>query len=336
MNETILIPAADMKETLLSVLLRLDVEKEKAETLAQVFTSNSVDGVYTHGVNRFPVFVQYMKDGYVKKEADPTLTSAFYGMERWNGNLGPGPLNAIAATNRAVELAGQYGIGCVALANTNHWMRGGYYGWEATKKGAVMIAWTNTTNLMPAWGAVDAKLGNNPLVMALPYGEEAIVLDMAMSQYSFGAMELTAARREKLSVTGGYDEEGKLTDDPSSIIASRRPLPVGYWKGAGLSLLLDILATVLSGGLSTHRIAAQQKEHGLSQVFVCIDQKKLGNPSLIGEAVSSIIADYHQSKTTGGTVRYPGEKVLQTRAENLQNGVPVLGSVWADILQLNA
>lgn len=323
-----------MKARFTAVLLRAGFAAHKAETLAEVFTANSVDGVYTHGVNRFPVFVHYVNEGFVNKDAEPTLQTAFNGMERWNGNRGPGPLNAIAATDRAMELAKQYGIGCVALANTNHWMRGGYYGWQAAKKGLVFFGWTNTTALMPAWGAVDAKLGNNPLVMAVPFGEEAVVLDMAMSQFSYGALELAAAKEEKLRVSGGYDEEGKLTNDPAAILQSRRALPVGFWKGAGLSLLLDLLAAVLSGGLATHQITAQKKEYGLSQVFVCMDVKRLGNQG-IDDCINGIIADYQRSVVDGDSrILYPGERVLKTREENLRNGVPVLKSKWTEILSL--
>jgi len=337
-QEPILIAADKMKETFLSILLQEGFTEERATACAEIFSANSVDGVYTHGVNRFPVFINYVREGFVKKEANPSLVSGFNGMEQWDGNLGPGPLNAIAATNRAIHLSQQHGIGCVALANTNHWMRGGYYGWLAAQKGFILIAWTNTIANMPAWGAVNSKLGNNPLVIALPYGNEAIVLDMAMSQYSFGAMEQAAAKGEQLNMQGGFDKEGQLTTDPSAIIESRRPLPIGYWKGAGLSLLLDILATVLSRGLSTQAITKLGKEHAVSQVFICIDPSKLGNHSLIAKTIDDIISDYHSSQINegGNKVRFPGEGVLQRRKENLQQGIPVLKTVWQEVLNLKS
>jgi 3-dehydro-L-gulonate 2-dehydrogenase len=334
--QTIVIPADEMKSTFHAILARLGFNTVKAFQCAEIFTANSVDGVYTHGVNRFPVFVQYVKEGLVKPDAAPLMQSAFNGIEQWNGKLGPGVLNAVHATDRAVQLSQQYGIGCVALSNTNHWMRGGYYGWQAAGKGVVFIGWSNTIANMPAWGAVDSRLGNNPLVIALPYKGEAIVLDMAMSQASFGAMELAAAKNEKLKVVSGYDKEGNLTDDPSAIIESRRPLPVGYWKGAGLSLLLDILAAILSAGSATHQITAAGKEKGLSQVFICIDTAKLGNHSIIAKTVTDIIEDYQSSVTgkDGGRIVFPGERVLQTRKKNLVNGIPVLKTVWDEIQNL--
>ena len=81
----------------------------------------------------------------------------------------PGTFKCYHAADRAMQLATVNGIGCVALANTNHWHRGGTYGWRAAKKGFAFICWTKTIDNMPAWGAKDARLGNNPLVFALPY-----------------------------------------------------------------------------------------------------------------------------------------------------------------------
>jgi 3-dehydro-L-gulonate 2-dehydrogenase len=334
-NPTITVPAAGMLQLFNAILLKQGFTAEKAMQCAEVFTNNSIDGVYTHGVNRFPRFIEYIQKGHIDVKAEPSLKHQWGGVQQWNGNLGPGPLNAIHATSNAMQLAQQHGIGCVALSNTNHWMRGGTYGWQAAKAGFVFIGWTNTTGLMPTWGAVDNKLGNNPLVIALPYKQEAIVLDMAMSQYSFGALELAAMKNEQLPVYGGFDRNGKLTTDPGAIRKSRRPLPIGYWKGAGLSLLLDILAAVLSGGLSVHEISQQPTEMAVSQVFIAIDVKKLGNHSAVTQVVNNIITDYHQSKPEDGQhISFPGERVMKTRQRNLANGIPVVKEVWENILSL--
>ena len=325
-----------MKERFTGILLKQGFTKDRALQCAVHFTDNSVDGIYTHGVNRFPRFVQYIKEGFVKVEATPALENTCGGIQQWSGNLGPGILNALHATETVIGLAKQHGIGCVALRNTNHWMRGGTYGWLAAKAGYVFIAWTNTTANMPAWGAKDTRLGNNPLVMALPFNEEAIVLDMAMSQYSYGGLELSSMKNETLSVYGGFDTEGTLTKNPAAILASNRPIPMGYWKGSGLALLLDLLATILSGGLATHEISTREGEYDLSQVFIGIDISKLGDHSNIAKVVQEIIDDYHRSVPAGESkkILYPGERVLLTRKNNSANGIPVIKEVWDEIRQL--
>jgi len=335
-NDTILISPNEMQERFSSILDKLGFKKEKANAIAKIFTDNSVDGIYTHGVNRFRAFVSYVKLGHVKPDALPLLRNKIGGMEQWDGQQGPGILNAIHATETAMELARHNGIGCVALANTNHWIRGGTYGWHAAKAGFVFIGITNTISVMPAWGAIDSKLGNNPFVMALPYNNEAIVLDMAMSQYSYGAMELFVYKNEKLAVPGGYNSKGEMTNDPAEILATRRALPIGYWKGAGMSLLLDILTTVLSGGLAGHEITKAGIETNISQLFIAIDISKLSNHSLIAKTINDIIEDYHNSTPADGSkkITYPGERVLQTRKKNLAGGIPVLKKVWNQIMEL--
>jgi 3-dehydro-L-gulonate 2-dehydrogenase len=334
-NSTIRISMEDMEKTFTTILLKNGFTGDRAKQCASIFAHNSADGVYTHGVYRFPRFIEYIRKGVVHPGAEPTLVHSAGALEQWDGNLGPGPLNAIHATNTAMKIAQQHGIGCVALANTNHWMRGGRYGWQAAKAGFVFIGWTNTTASMPAWGALNGKLGNNPLVMGLPYKDEAIVLDMAMSQFSYGAMELAVLKKEKLPVYGGYDTKGILTVDPAEILETRRPIPVGYWKGAGLSLLLDILAAVLSGGLAVHEIAKKETESSSSQVFIAIDLKKLSNHSSIPALLQNIIGDYHQSlPEEKKRITFPGERVLQTRKDNLDNGIPVLEKFWSAVLSL--
>lgn len=180
---------ADMEEIFRNVLLKHSFKESKATECAGIFADNSLDGVYTHGVNRFSRFIQMVVEKQVLPDKDPSKISSFGGMEQWDGNLGPGPSNALFCTERALQLANQNGIGCVAVGNTNHWMRGGTYGWKAAKEGYAFICWTNTIANMPAWGAKDSHLGNNPLIIAIPHNDDSIVLDMAISQFSFGAME---------------------------------------------------------------------------------------------------------------------------------------------------
>ena len=100
-------------------------------------------------------------------------------------------------------------------------------------------------------------------------------------------------------------------------------------------MLLDILAAVLSGGLSVHEISQKETEISLSQVFIAIDISKLGNHSAIAQVVENIISDYHRSiPDDQKSITFPGERVLQTRKRNLEHGIPVVGQVWEQILAL--
>jgi len=329
------IPYQEVCDVLLRALLNLGFAQERARLCARLFTETSRDGVYSHGLERFPRFARGVRKGLVDVQAEPSLISTHGALERWNGNSGPGPLNAYHSMARAISLSRSNGIGCVALANTNHWMRGGTYGWQAAEAGVIGVCWTNTMPNLPPWGASDARVGNNPVVIAVPRPEGHVVLDMAMSQFSYGALASHRARGELLPMVGGFDAHGNLTRDPEQIEASSRPLAIGYWKGSGLALMLDLLAGLLSGGQFTWQITADPEEESkLSQVFIALDLSQLSEPEAAAELANQVIRHLQFSARTGEQIRYPGERVLETRRENMAKGIPVPTSIWKEIQEL--
>lgn len=323
----------ELVDVFFRVLVKNGLEDERARKCARLFAETDRDGVYTHGLSRFPRFISAIKSGVVDVHGKAEMVTGFGAVERWDGRIGPGNLNAQLCMTRAIELSRINGVGCVALANTNHWMRGGSYGWQAADAGVIGICWTNTMPNLPPWGATDPRVGNNPLVIAVPRAAGHVVLDMAMSQFSYGTLAAYRMRNEQLPVEGGFDSEGKLTRDPASIEKSARPLPIGFWKGSGLALMLDLLGAVLSGGQATYQIPMDaDKETRLTQVFVAFDPVRLDQKGAASQAADNII-QYFQlpPKSTGARVRYPGERVLKTRDENLAKGVPVEPSVWKQV-----
>ena len=329
------VPYDEVFAVLLKTLLNLGFPDDRARLCAKLFADTSRDGVYSHGLNRFPQFVRMIKSGIVLVDAHPRLVANFGALERWNGNAGPGNLNAWQCMERAIEISRNHGIGCVALANTNHWMRGGSYGWQAAEAGVIGICWTNTLPNLPPWGAADPRVGNNPLILAVPRASGHVVLDMAMSQFSYGALAVYRMRGEQLPVDGGFDSGGNLTRDPAAIELSKRPLPIGYWKGSGLALLLDMVAALLSGGCATHQIEPiPERETKLSQVFIAINPAPL-NPSASTTIADEIIAYVHATPSASGKrVRYPGERVLEIRNQNLAEGIPVDPAIWREVQAL--
>jgi 3-dehydro-L-gulonate 2-dehydrogenase len=328
------VPYDDLYAALNRAMLRLGLAPERAEQCARLFAETTRDGVYTHGLNRFPRFRASVANGSVDVNAEPTKTGGFGAIERWDGHRGVGNLNALACMERAIALAKEHGIGGVALANTNHWMRGGSYGLQAAEQGLFAICWTNTLANMPAWGAKTPTLGNNPLVIAAPRAGGHVILDMAMSQFSYGAIAGYSKRGQPLPVDGGFDSAGNLTKDAAAIEVSQRALPVGYWKGSGLALVMDMLAAMLAGGLATHQIPRDpMRESGLSQIFLAIDPGSITNPEELNRIADGVIGSLREATPVDPAkpVRYPGEQMLQLREENLRLGVPVDPEIWQQI-----
>ena len=327
----------DLKAQFKRVLITKGCDEATADLSAQLMTESSCDGVYSHGVNRFPRVVEYIDKGYIDLKAKPTKVDGMGAFERWNGHLGLGNVNAKLAMDRAIELARANGIGCVAMANTNHWLRGGSYGWQAADAGCIGICWTNTQPNMPAWGARDRRLGNNPFIMAVPRQGGHVVVDIAMAQFSYGQMENKALRNELLPVPGGYNEQGQLSCDPGEILKSWRVLPIGYWKGSALSIVLDLVATVLSGGRSVPKVGQlSNDEYGLSQMFIALDANNIAGEDYLKSAVEEVLDNLHASERVdpNQAVLYPGENSLAIRQANLAKGIPVDDGVWAKIQAL--
>lgn len=326
------IPYDEMKTTIKAAMLKAGLTEDQAEAVSSVHAESSLEGVYSHGLNRVPRFIQYVKDGWVRIEGKPELLKGKGVMENYDGNLGIGILNAKFSMNRAMELAKIHGIGIVALRNTTHWMRGGTYAWDAVKEGFIGLCWTNTESCMPAWGGTNTSVGNNPLCLGIPHKNSPVVLDMAMSQFSYGKLEVTRLKGDQLPVPGGYDEEGNLTTDPGSIEVTRRILPTGYWKGSGLTVALDLIAAILSAGRSTSMIDELNLGScgGCSQIFIAIDPLVFATAEEMENIVASTKAQLRNSTPVvdGRTVRYPGEGTMNTRKQNLSEGIPVDESVW--------
>ena len=318
------------------VLASVGYVGENAKLCAKLFAENQRDGVYSHGLNRFPGFVSGLHSKQIDFRATPERIESFGALERWDGKMGVGLVNAHLTMQRTMDLAEEHSIGCIGLSNTNHWMRGGAYALQAADSGFVGICWTNTTKLMPPWGSAEKMIGNNPMAIAIPRKEGHILLDMAMSQYSNGKLEVLRIQKKELPLPGGYDTDGKLTVDPAEILESKRALPIGYWKGSGLALVLDTLAAVISGGQATHQIAIQNSEFAVSQVYIAINAAGLMGQTVLQDTVEDIIKDFHTAAPLdeNDKVRYPGEGMLRIRQESLEKGVLVDEKQWKALLEL--
>jgi 3-dehydro-L-gulonate 2-dehydrogenase len=328
----------EMKNEIKRVLMKYGMPETKAEICARIHTESSNDGIYSHGSNRVARFIDYVNKGWVDVNAEPVLEKEFGAVQVYNGNMGPGILNAIFATDRAIGLADSYGIGLVGLKNTTHWMRGGTYGLYAARKGYIAILWTNTESCMPPWGGKDCRLGNNPFVLAVPGEQDPVVLDMAMSLYAYGKLEVTRLAGRKLPFPGGFDKNGNITDDPGLIEESMRILPMGYWKGASFSFMLDVLGAVLTDGIGAADIdkIAKGSCGGASQVFIIIDPKKIADAeSMFGTVKKAVeyIKTSEPAENSGG-IMAPGEDYIRAREDHMRNGIFIDDGVWEEIKAL--
>ena len=331
-----LVTIAELQNEYERILLKRGMEREQATKLAAGFVEMANEGTYSHGINRFPVFIEQVDQGQIKLDAIPECIHKFAALEQWDCHFGPGVLNGLICADRAMALAEEYGIGMVAMRNSNHWMRGGAYVLKMARKGFAGMASTNSVAVMPAWGGKDHRIGSNPLIMSMP-GDPPVLVDCSMSQYSYGQLQNYVLADKTLPVVGGFDDEGYLTTDPHIIWKNKRLLPMGFWKGSSMSIVLDMLLTAVTGGYSVPALTEDMKaEFGVSQFLIAIDLKK----TMSGEALEhemKRIRDYvlASEPAENGKVMIAGSEIQDfIDKHKQQGGIEIHDEIWQKIIAL--
>ena len=311
------------------------MDHETAERFAGIFAGNSLDGVYSHGMNRFQRYLDDMASGLCDASVlEAERISGLGGLEVWDAHFGIGPLIAQQMAERAIELARTHGIACVALRNNSHWLRAGRYGLMMADAGMMGICMTNTCMNLVAYGAKQPSTGNNPITFAIPRKAGSLVMDMAVSQYAFGKLEIMAQEDGMLDTACGYDIEGNLTNDPKKIVESKLMVPMALWKGSALSIMIDLMTSMLSMGRTSLEIGDPNRgEKGMSQMFICMNPAAVVDMDKAEEQMEKSIAFFRTLEAMEGTsgVRAPGEGLEKTRARNRERGIPVTEATWQKI-----
>ena len=308
---------------------------QDAKRFAEIFAGNSLDGVYSHGMNRYPRYLSDMESGLCDaKVTQAERVSGLGGLEVWDAHFGVGPLIAQQMAERAIELARTHGIACVALRNNSHWLRAGRYGLMMADAGMMGLCMTNTCMNLVAYGAKEPSTGNNPITIAIPRRAGSLVMDMAVSQYAFGKLEIMAQEGGMLDTPCGYDTDGNLTCDPKKIVESGLMTPMALWKGSALSIMIDLMVSMLSLGRTSLEIGTPADgEKGMSQMFVCMNPAAVVDMDKAEEQMEKSIAFLNALEPKDGVhgVHAPGENLKRTRARNMERGIPVTEATWQKI-----
>ena len=309
---------------------------QDARRFAEIFAGNSLDGVYSHGMNRYPRYLSDMQSGLCDaKVTQAERVSGLGGLEVWDAHFGVGPLIAQQMAERAIELAKTHGIACVALRNNSHWLRAGRYGLMMADAGMMGLCMTNTCMNLVAYGAKEPSTGNNPITIAIPRRAGSLVMDMAVSQYAFGKLEIMAQEGGMLDTPCGYDTDGNLTCDPKKIVKSGLMTPMALWKGSALSIMIDLMVSMLSLGRTSLAIGTPADgEKGMSQMFVCMNPAAVIDMDKAEAQMEKTIAFLNSLEPKDGVhgVHAPGENLEKTRARNRERGIPVTEDTWQKIV----
>lgn len=157
-----------------------------------------------------------------------------------------------------------------------------------------------------------------------------------MSMFSYGKLESYARSGKELPVDGGFNKDQKITRNAAEILETHQCIPIGYWKGSGLSLALDLIAATLAGGRTSRMVGELPAETELSQIFIAISLDKFSDQEILLRNIRDTLEDMKTSSPVeeGKPVYYPGENMMKTRKENMKLGIPVDENIWKQVLEM--
>ena len=313
---------------------------EDASFYAWSLVQTNLWGIDSHGVLRTKVYVERVRKGAVNPRPDIRKVRGALAFEVLHGDDGAGPVVAKAAMERAIELAGQFGVGVVGALRSNHFGAAALYARMAAEAGMIGIAMTNVVPNVVAPGGSKPVVGNNPLAVAIPtFGEFPFVLDISLSNVAGGKLLLASKKGEKIPLDWATDSQGRPTDDPD-IGFKGFLLPMGGYKGLGLAYMVDILSGVLTGGAFLDQMKGMYKfpdDPSLTGHFMIAIQTEavMSREDLqarMDEFVSKIKASpmWDPSKE----MLIPGELEHRTEQARRAQGIPLPPALYDELIAL--
>ena len=245
------IPTAAVTGLIVDAMQKSGVPAADAAKIAELMLEADLVGADAHGVFRLPQYVQRLKLGSTNARPNITVTRSAPATALVDGDNGMGHLVVARTAETAIELARECGVAWVGCRMSGHAGAAGVYAALPLKADMIGIySAVANANHMPLAGGAEPLLGTNPLAIAIPAGEEPpLVLDIATSIVSYGTIKNHKLLNRPLHADWMIDPKtGEAVTDPQKSIAALL-LPMGGYKGAGLALILGLLAGTLNGAL---------------------------------------------------------------------------------------
>lgn len=319
-------------------------EAEAQETAEHLVLAN-LSGHDSHGVGMLPLYFNALADGNLKPQSRLSIRSEAGPFLIADGNIALGQPTARKAVDRAITIAQAGGVAILNLLDSHHIGRIGHYAEVAAAAGLISFFWVNVAGRAPIvapHGAKQARFGTNPHAIGIPVpGGEPIILDFATSRMAHGKARV--ALNKGVPVPEGYiiDGEGRPTTEPKHVFQHAIPdlplgalLPFGEHKGAGLSLIVELLSAGLMGAARIDE--KPQKSWIINSLFgVLIDPARLEpDAGLRQRRIESYLSFVRAAapQDPAQPVLAPGDKERITRRERERDGIPLDGETWSQIV----
>jgi LDH2 family malate/lactate/ureidoglycolate dehydrogenase len=303
---------------------------DDAQTLAGLMVEADLRGSDTHGVIRLPLYVRRIRAGGINAKPDIRVVSDRPSAALVDGDNGMGHLVMRRAAHLAIDKAKATGIGWVGARMSNHAGPAALYVTMPLRHDMIGLYFAvGSSNHLPPWGGSESLLGTNPMAVAVPAGDEPpIVLDMAPTVAAYGKVRLKAQRGEAMPVGWMIDRDGKPLTDPKRADEGHL-LPIGDYKGSGLSLIIGILGGLLNRAAMGREVIDFVKETGTptntGQTIAAIAIDTFMPVAEFKRAVDQVVRDIRNSRRLPGVERIwlPGEQSHAKLLDRRAHGVPM-------------
>jgi ureidoglycolate dehydrogenase (NAD+) len=324
----VVVPASRLVAFCRDILLRAGLDSAGADIVAQSLVEADLRGVYSHGVVRLWLYERRLRAGLIRPnpairtERTGPATAIVY------GGHGAGQVVGTRAMDEAVALAREAGVGCVAATESNHFGIAAYFTMQALPHDMIGLAVCHADSLVAPYGAAKAFFGTNPLSVAIPAGEEdPIVLDMATSVAPVGKVTSAQAAGQPIPLGWAIDANGNPTTDPASALAGAL-LPIGTYKGYGLSLVVEVLSAFLAGSPFGPHVPipfTATEIQNLGQFFAALDLRRFVEPAAFKARMDQMIREIKTLPRAPGfeEVLVAGEPEARCRKRRLREGIPL-------------
>ena len=329
-----LVPYPSLMAAIEGALAGAGVPEHIHRVEAEIMAEADLCGVPSHGIRMLPTLLTGLRDGRANPAPQLRVVRSRASSCVIDGDNGPGRWVSAEAMQHAVDYAQQSGIGACLATRVTHWGRAHAYATRAALQGCVGICTTNAMPAMVAWGSTVPLLANNPLAIAVPTGDrDPVVLDMAMSQAAVGKIGTAQREGRRVPTSWGLDETGSPTDDPAAMLRSRRLLPFGNHKGAGLSLMMELITGALAGGMLSQEIGAIDGtglDPQTTKLFIALDVSAFVASEIFVSRVGDMLT-WLRNAEPGVQVTFPGERGWSERERRLAEGIPIHQDIVAQL-----
>lgn len=320
------------------------MKEEDAVRVADNLVFADCCGMESHGVIRVPAYVKRLKDQGTVAKAEITIEKNDETTALINGNNAMGQVVSYKAMKLCIEKAKKNGVAFVGVKGSNHFGMASYYSEMALEEDMIGMVFTSpAAHLMAPTGGIEPILDNNPFSFAVPAGKELpVVLDMATSVVARGKIGVALNKREKIPKDWAMTIDGKPTEDPSEAFNGIL-LPVGGYKGYGLTVIVGILSAVLTGASILSRDVKDfyedtDKKQNIGHLFGCIRIDRFIDPQLFKNHMDEMIREIKNCKKAPGVekILLPGEREFCNRAYNRAHGIPLAKNTYRNLVEVGS